>query len=64
MGDTQGRWQVCLRYGETMVLARHHHRPVSQILYRVIRTVMTKFHFFGHRAARQRKNLMAETDPK
>jgi hypothetical protein len=47
VSDTQGLWQPLFRDRKTMVLTRHHYGAIGELLHRVIRAVVTEFHFLS-----------------
>ena len=55
-----GQIGICDR--KTVVLTGHHHCLISQVLDRMVGSVMTVTHFFGASATGQRQNLVSETN--
>ncbi len=49
---------------KAVVLSGNHHYIVIDIFNRMVTAVVAEFHLNGLRAARQRQQLMAETDAK
>lgn len=62
MRHAQVSWHRCFIHSEAVVLRGDHHRVVVDIFHRVVTTVVAKLHLDGVRSARQRQQLMAETD--
>ena len=64
MGHAQVGRQRRFVNGKAVVLSGNHHYIVIDIFNRVVTAVVAEFHLNGLRAARQRQQLMAETDAK